>query len=336
MKDLAKYTNLSLGTISKYINGGTVKPKNKQLIDEAIKELGFQVNQFARSLKTNRSNTIGIIIPSMENYFCTSLVSYVEKYISVYGYSVMICNYQEKEKKEREQINFLVSKQVDAIVIVSTCSIETQKLIKEVIQKGTYVVSVDRKLDKIECDTVAVDNCSISKKVTEYLIENGHQKIAVVCGPRKISTASERLQGYIEAFNSYGIPVYQDYIVYGDYYSQSGYKQAMKLLELEEPPTAIFATNYDMTLGVIKALNQKKLQIAKDISVVGFDNLSIAEIIQPTLTIVTQPMKTLAKKAAELIVKRIDKKEELSFPCNITLQAKLIMGNSVKNISSFL
>ncbi|MTT32339.1 substrate-binding domain-containing protein [Terrilactibacillus sp. BCM23-1] len=325
MKDIAKYTGLSLGTISKYINGGKVREKNRKLIDKAIRELDFKVNEMARGLKTNESKTIGIIIPSMKNYFCTHLMSYTEMYLSKFGYSVIICNYREDPKVEREKINLLMKKQVDGLIVVP--SGETISEIQEIILKKIPVVLVDRILPDMQCDAVVVNNFDISKKVVETLVERGHKRIAIICGPKKVSTAKERLNGFLEMHKKYHLEVDEKLIKFGDYYMHSGFMLCKDLLSLENRPSAIFVTNYDMTLGVIQAINEANIKIPSDISVVGFDNLPIFKVIKPSLSIVSQPMKELGDYVAKLVIDRLN---DPTIPTKvIKLEAEFIMKDSI-------
>lgn len=327
IKDLAEYTGLSLGTISKYINGGEVKPKNKDLIDEAIKALHYNVNQFARGLRTNRSKTIGVLIPSLENFFCTSLVASIEEELYQHQFSVMVCAYQEDSQRERDQLRFLQSKNVDAIVIVPTNSFKTARMVRDIIDTGTYCIAVDRKLMGIKCDYVGINNFQIAYDVTSYLLEKGHKRIGLLGTGQTTLTAIERYNGYAKALEDAGIAEDQSLVGFGNNFASGAYRQARRFLRLRNRPTAIFATNYDTTLGAITAINELGLSVPEDISVVGFDNLSVAKVFNPSLTIVAQPMQEISHATVTRILANIDHPDAAGD--DVVLKGYIVYGSSV-------
>ncbi|NLK74925.1 MAG: LacI family transcriptional regulator [Clostridiales bacterium] len=331
MKDIAKYTGLSIATISKYINGGNVLEKNKILIDEAIKELNYQVNTMARGLKTNKSNTIGILIPKLEKIFCTSIVSNIEDILLQHGYSTMICDYKEDFPLEEEKLKFLVSKMVDGLIIMPHG--KDGAIIQEAIDKGIKVVLIDRALDGVDCDVVLVDNMNSSYGAVEEFITKGHKRIGIINGPREVFTAKERLEGYYRVHRDYSIKVDEDLIKHGDFEIDSGYKLLIELIKMEEPPTAVYITNYEMTLGAIMAINEYNVNIPNQLSIIGYDNLQLARIIKPPLSIVVQPMKAIGETAANLLLKRLQG-DMTNFPIRYRLKTELLIKDSVRKIES--
>lgn len=329
IKDVAKYTGLSIATISKYINGGNVLDQNKQIIEEAIKTLNFRVNEIARGLKTNKTKTVGILIPNLEQVFCTSIVSNIENILIKYGYSTIICDYKEDIKLQKEKIQFLVNKMVDGIIIIPIGD-ETE-LIQEVINDGTVVVLIDRVLKDVDCDVVLVDNLNASYDAVEQFIVRGHKKIGIIAGPEDVYTAQERLKGFYRVHEDYSMPVYKELIKFGDYKVDSGYHLLNELLDMEEPPTAIFVTNYEMTLGTIMAVNERNISIPEELSLIGFDNLQMARIIKPPLSIVIQPMQGIGETSAEVLLKRLNG-DMSNFPARFRLKAEVVVKGSIKNI----
>lgn len=329
IKDVARNTGLSIGTISKFINGGIVLDRNKVIIEKAISELDFKVNEMARGLKTNKSKTIGIILPSLENFFCTSIVAYVEQYLSKYGYSTIICNYREDPEVEKEKLKFFLNKMVDGIVIIPSGKVKTE--IVDALNRGTPVVIIDRLLKGIICDAVLVDNFNASYNAVEQLIIRGHKRIAIICGPENVYTSDERLKGYMPVYENYNMEVDLNLVKFGDYYLKSGYDLCLQLIEMENPPTAIFVTNYDMTLGVITAMNEKNINVPKEFSLIGFDNIGMSKIVKPALSIVIQPMEQMGEAVANLMLKRLEG-DNTNFPSIIRLKAELVIKDSVSNL----
>lgn len=329
MKDVAKYTSLSIATISKYINGGNVLDENKIKIHEAINVLDFKVNVMARGLKTNKSMTVGILIPSFVITFCMEIISNIESILFKYGYSTLICDYRDDKKIEKLKLEFLIEKSVDGLILMP--SGDDEEMLKSVNKKNIPVVLIDRAFKKVICDTVLVDNMNAAYDVVEQFITMGHRRIAIITGPQNIYTASERLKGYSRVHEDYSIPIDENLIKYGDYKIDSGYVFLKKLLEMDNPPTAVFVTNYEMTLGAIMAINKMNIIIPDQLSIIGFDSLDLTKIVKPSLSLVFQPLKEIGETAGEIIIKRI-KGDFSNFPEMYRLKTKFVMGESVKRL----
>ncbi len=331
MKDVARVTGLSVATISKYINGGNVLEENKKCIEEAIQALDFKVNEMARGLKTRKTMTIGILIPTLENIFFTRIVSIVENILIRNGYSTIICDYKEDRKLEKEKLNFLVNKKVDGIITVPL-GID-DKDIQGLTDKDIPVVLIDRPVKGANCDTILVDNLNASYAAVEHLIIKGHKRIAIISGPTDIYTAEERLKGYIRVHEDYAMELDYSLIKYGDYQIESGYALLNAILDSEQPPTALFVTNYEMTLGVIMAVNERNVRIPEELSLIGFDNLQMARIVKPPLSIVMQPIEQIGETSADILLKRL-KKDNANFPFMIRLKTEVLIKDSVKTFMS--
>ncbi len=331
MKDVARKSGLSIATISKYINGGNVLEENRVVIDKAIKELGFEVNEIARGLKTNKTMTIGLLIPSLENIFFTSIVSNIESILIKNGYSTIICDYKEDKSLEKQKLDFLVKKMVDGIITMPMgCDLE---VINSVINRNIPVVLIDRALKGVECDTVLVDNLNASYNAVEQLIILGHKRIGIICGPEDIYTAQERLKGYERVHEDYDMTIESELIKKGDYQVESGYRLLLELIEMEEPPTAVLVTNYEMTLGAVMAINESDITVPDDISIIGFDNLQLAKVVKPPLSIVIQPVKQIGEVAANMILRRL-KGDNSNFPSMIRLKTELMLKDSIKKVEN--
>ncbi|HEX3045770.1 MAG TPA: LacI family DNA-binding transcriptional regulator [Bacillota bacterium] len=333
IKDIAKETNLSLGTISKFINGGNVLEENRVLIETAIKKFDFKVNELARGLKTNRTMVIGVLIPSLGNIFCTSIISNIENILLQNGYGAIICDYKEDPVLEYDKLTFLLNKMVDGIVMMPLKCDERQ--VTDIIAKGTPVVLIDRMIQGVNCDVVLVDNLNASYNAVEHLITNGHKRIGIITGPENIYTAQERLKGYIRVHEDYAMGIDHNLVKYGDYHLQSGYDSLLQLLNLSNPPTAVYVTNYEMTLGAIIAINERNLKIPDDLSFIGFDNLELARIVKPSLSIVVQPVEQIGETAAQILLRRL-KGDQIDFPVVERLKTSLLIKESVRNLKANL
>lgn len=332
IKDVARHTGLSVATISKYINGGNVLEQNRESIEEAIKVLDFRVNEMARGLKTNKTKTIGILIPNLEQAFSTTIVSNVENILIKQGYSTIICDYKEDATLEREKLQFLIRKMVDGIILMPLGDgVEDQSFIQGIIDEGIIVVLIDRMLKNVECDVVLVDNLNAAYAAVEELIVKGHKRIGIITGPEEVYTSQERLKGYYRVHEDYSMDIDERYIKRGDYKIDSGYRLLKEMFEEEEPPTAVFVTNYEMTLGAVMAINDSNISVPDQLSLIGFDNIELARVVKPPLTIVVQPMKSIGETSAEILLKRLGG-DNSNFPSRFRLKGELLHGKSVGTI----
>ena len=330
IKDVAKLAGVSVATVSKHINGIIVKERNRIRIEDAVRTLDFKVNIIARGLKTNKTMTVGVLIPSLENIFATSIISHVEHILLQHGYSTIVCDYNHDADLENSKFDFLMGKSVDGIILMPLGISEER--IKKALGIGTPIVLIDRPIQGIECDVVLADNVNASYNAVEQLIARGHKRIGIICGPQNIYTARERLEGYLRIHDDYHMPVSDNYIRYGDYEMQSGYGLMKELMDMESPPTAVYITNYEMTLGAVMAINERNIKIPEELSVIGFDNLQLAGVVKPNLWIVMQPIRQIAELAAGTILRRL-KGEKNNFPSMIRLKTDLVPGQSIRDIS---
>ena len=330
IKDIAKVTGLGLATISSYLNGGNVREKNREKIERAIKELHFEVNEVARGLKTNRTKVIGIIIPELNNIFCAEIMTEMEDILRGHGYAVMICDCRSDTKREEEAVDFLFHRRVDGLIMIP--SGERGICLQTFIQSNKPVVLIDRKMKNMNCDCVLVDNSGAAKDAVSRLIRAGHKKIGIIVGPEKVYTAVERFKGYILAMQEHGIPVTEEMIARGDYTIQGGTEAMQKLVKNNQDMTAVFVSNYEMTVGAIIELNELGVRIPEELSVIGFDNKEFAKASSPKLSIVAQPTEEIGQCAAEIMLERLSEKNQEFRQKVIKFKTDFIEGGSVKKI----
>jgi LacI family transcriptional regulator len=271
--------------------------------------------------------TIGVLIPSLENIFITTIVSNIENILIQSGYSTIVCDYKEDEKLEREKLDFLVNKMVDGIIMMPQSN--SGEHINKVLDKNIPVILLDRTVTDVNCDVVLVDNLNASYNAVEQLIVRGHKRIGIICGSKDIYTARERLKGYLRVHEDYSMEVDSNLIKYGDYQLQSGYKLLNELFDLDPRPTAIFVTNYEMTMGAIIAINEKGINVPDELSFIGFDNLQMSMIVKPPLSIVVQPMQQIGETAANVMLKRLGG-DKSSYPSMFRLKTELLIKDSIK------
>lgn len=330
IKDIANLTGLGLATISSYLNGGNVREKNREKIEAAIRELNFEVNEVARGLKTNRTHTIGVVIPELNNIFCTQIITGMEDILRKKGYATIVCDCRTDKTLEQEAVDFLYRKRVDGIINMPVDS--TGAHLKQFASEGKPIIIIDRKLPQISCDSILVDNRDAAKKAVDILIKNGHRQIGMITGPEDVYTARERYLGYEAALAEAGIPVNPELVAHSDYTIRGAVAGVEAMLDAHPEITALFAANYEMTMGTMIVLNERGVSIPEQISVIGFDNREFARALHPTLTIITQPTEAIAQRAAETILNRLENDEKAE-PTELYLQTEVMAGKSVKDIS---
>ena len=329
MKDIARRTGLGLATISSYFNGGNVREKNRIKIEEAIEELHYEVNEVARGLKTNATRTIGVVIPELNNTFCAEIITGMEDILRSHGYATIVCDCRTDKKLEREAVEFLTRRRVDGIINMPVD--EEGNHLKRFQKTGKPIVLIDRKIQGINCDSVLVDNKKAAEDAVRYFIERGHRNIGIIGGPKEVFTAQERMAGYYKALESAGIPVSESLIWHGDYTIQGGVRGLEELVQNNPEMTAVFVTNYEMTMGAMIGVNELGIRIPEQLSMIGFDNLQFARACNPKLTIVAQPTDGIAKEVAKVMLDRLENTGEASGELfSEKLETEIIAGKSVR------
>jgi Transcriptional regulators len=310
IKDVSRHSGLAYATISKYLNGGNVLPQNREKIEAAITELNFTVNEFARGLKTNKSNTVGIIIPDISNVYAVSTIPIVVDELRKKGYATIICDSRSDHKREFELVNFLMAKRVDGLINIPISPDGSH--LYAAIESGIPVVLLDRIVSDCigRVNAVLVNNAIAGQEATSYLIDMGHKDIGIIAGPRDLSTALERLAGYIGTLKKSGLAVRDSLIEYCDYTSEDGYRACKRLLKNNPDMTALFATNYDVTIGAMMAVNEYGLSVPDDLSVFGFDDMPFSQEINPHLSVIAQPVAEIGKYASQMLLNRMDGKTD--------------------------
>jgi LacI family transcriptional regulator len=318
IKDVARKTGLSLSTISKYLNGGHVREENRLAIEQAVHELDYSVNYFARSLKANRSKTIGILLPTISSPFFGQVVASMEPVFRAGGYESVVCSYNFQPEAELGKLEFLAHKHVDGLIYVpeSAGAADIRARVG-----STPLLLLDRTVPGMRCDAIVVDNLNAVYMAVEQLISRGHRRIGFIAGPMRISTAMERATGYRRVLEDYGLPIDDSLIRSGDYDVESGYRLFNELLDLPDPPTAICVTSYDMTLGAITAAHERGVALPTDVDFIGYDNINLCRIVTPPLEIIEQPMEQMGREAASRILARLA--GDTSEPRLLRLKAKL-------------
>ena len=326
ISDVAKRAGVSVVTVSRVINRAShVNPATRENVERAISELGYVPNVVARSLRSRRTCTLGLLVPDIANAFWTTLARGVEDSAQRRGYSVFLCNTDENLAKQHAYLSVVLSQRVDGVIIAPTDSDGSQLVLLR--NQNVPCVVVDRRVHGWEVDTVRADSIAGARALIQHLIGLGHQRIAVLSGPLHTSTAEERVRGYCMALAEAGIPLDHRLIKHGEYRSISGEYLTYQLLDEGLQPTAIFAANNVMAKGVMDALEKRGLRIPEDVALVCFDDFADLSSIFPFLTAVVQPAYDIGSNAAQLLFSRLDS-EAAWQPRHVVLPLRLVIRYS--------
>lgn len=335
IKDVAKIANVSITTVSRVSNGSKgVSAKTRRRVLNAIKELGYSPSAIASGLKTRLSKSIGIAVPDTIGDFYGEVINGIESVATENGYNLIVSLNHHIIKEELEAVNFFKAKKVDGAILVTTSG--DDDYVRSLIDEGYNIVLLDRDPHGLKIDTVKIDNFRGGHLATEYLLKLGHSAILFIQGVPYIDSSKERFNGYKRALKDNKIKFNPDFILSGDFFVESGYSSIRRYLDKYGLNfSAIFASNDQMAMGAIKALNDKGISVPDEVSVVGFDDSYISPYIIPSLTTIKQRREEMGKIAAELLLDKISfhKKKERT-PRQITIPVELIERESAIPISS--
>ncbi|MBB1158517.1 MULTISPECIES: LacI family DNA-binding transcriptional regulator [Amycolatopsis] len=315
ISDVAARAGVSTATVSRTLNGkSTVDPELAARVLEAAEELGYHPNGLARNLRRQETAVLALIISDVENPFFTSIARGVEDLAQVSGYSVVLCNSDENEDKERRYLDVALQERVAGVLLSPTGPATSVTRLRRL---GIPVVAVDRPLPGTDGDQVLVDTRRAARQATRHLVANSYRRVACLTGPPGVRTADDRLSGYFDA-------VGEENAIFrrAEYRAEGARHAAGDLLDQPVPPDALLVANSTMAIGVLEALAERSLRAGRDIGIVSFDDAPWTTLIDPPLTVVAQPAYEIGRVAAQLLLARIaDSTRE---PVTTTLDAQLI------------
>lgn len=304
LRDVAERAGVSSATVSRVLSDKPhVSKDTRRRVLDAVEELGYRPNRVARSLRVQRSRIIGLIISDILNPFFTSLVRAVEDTAFEHGYGVFLCNSDEDVEKESVYIDLMLAESVAGVIAVPTQ--ETESPCRKLVEIGVPLVSVDHRMRDLEVDTVLVNNVEASANLVAGLIRQGNRRIAGVFDRDGSTSGRERKAGYLQALRTHGIAVMPDLVRSGSASIAFGYRATCEILALADPPSALFASNNLLFLGVLKAIQERGLAVPEDIALASFDEMQWMEFANLPVTVAVQPTYELGRTATELLMKRI-------------------------------
>jgi LacI family transcriptional regulator len=306
IKDVARSSGVSSMTVSRVINGSEhVRPVTRQRVERAIAELGYVPSRLARGLTRQKTGTLALIVPDVANPFFTLIVRGAEDVARRAGYRIILCDTRADLAIEREVIEEMIAHRVEGIAIAPV-SDRSRGHLERLARFGVQFVLIDRTVPGVESDVVVGDSLGGARRLVEHLISHGHRRIGFITESDDVSTARDRRQGYLAALAAAGVELDPSLIVYSTVDPPGGFDGMRLLLELAEPPTAVFTVNNLVAVGAIEAVRAHNLEVPDDVALVCYDDIEYASRLYPFLTVMSQPAETLGKLGTQLLLERIE------------------------------
>ncbi len=326
IKDIAKLLGVSHSTVSRALHDSTeIGEAMKLKVRSAAKKMNYRPNALARSLVKKKSETVGIIVPDLENPFYANLCKNLVRKLEEKSYNALICNSDREIGKEKKYLSYLQEQQTDGVVMIPA-DVE-QEYFQKAMHSGLIFVLLDHSGEGIDVDTVMTDNYHGARVATEHLVNLGYEKIAHIGGPKLASPSHDRLRGYLDVLDERGLGESYSRIAYTDTTFSGGIAAARELVEKGEMPDAVFAVNDVTAIGALQYFFDRGIRVPEEIALVGFDDISMAKMLPVPLTTVRQSAEEIASIATELFLERIRLCRE-GIKKNVLLTPKLIVRDS--------
>lgn len=327
--DIAKKLNISTSTVSRALNDHPdIKQETKDQVKKIAKKLHYTPNPIAQSLKSKKSNIIGVIVPEIEHDFFSSAISGIEEVAYHSGYVILVCQSNESYEREVVNTNALMHQRVAGLIVSISQTTKNGDHFKELISRNIPLVFFDRVCSDVPAYKVIIDDEKSAFNAVEYLIKTGRKKIAHFSGPKELKICEQRLNGYKLALKKANIPVENNLIRYGGMYESDGYHSMDALINENIIPDSVFAVNDPVAIGAFQRINEAKLRIPEDIAIVGFSNNKITSLVNPPITTVNQPSFEMGKKAVEILIEMINNRQGNYQKKTVVLEAELIIRGS--------
>lgn len=303
IKDVASHAGVSSATVSRVLTGKPyVRDEVRSRVLAAVEALGYRPDRVARSLRSRSSRVLGLIISDIQNPFWTALVRAVEDVASRHGYAVFLCNSDEDPDKEQLYVDLFRDERVAGVVLTPTH--ESVASSDALLEAGIPVVAVDRRITGAEIDTVLTNNTEASRALVGHLLDGGHRRIGAVLSDLGITTGRERHQGYRAALAAAGIPLDPELIRTSRPFEADGYRMASELLDLPEPPSALFTGSQLLTRGALRALLERGHAVPDEVALAAFDDIGWTAV-RIEVAVAVQPTYAIGETAARLLLERI-------------------------------
>lgn len=308
MDDVARAAGVSITTVSHVLNGTRhVSERTRHNVEQAIADTGYRAHRLARSLASGRTQTIGLCISAMTNPYFGNLAHSIENALADAGYTLVLGDGHDDPQIEERTVRSLLDYRIDGMILAPTAH-AADVTIPLVQAAGAGLVLIDRLLD-IDVDQVASEGYAPARRLTEHLLELGHRKVAVLTGNEEASTSQDRFDGYRDALEAAGIDVDPRFVAVGGSNVEQSEAALGRVLDLADPPTALVSLNNSMTIGAMRAIRARSVDVPGDLAMVCYDDFEWANLFEPRLTAIAQDERVLGQQAVELLLDRLARPE---------------------------
>jgi LacI family transcriptional regulator len=329
INDIAKKLSITAASVSRALNDNPrISIKTKRAVQKTAIQLNYQPNRIAAALRNGRSNILGIIVPTVDRSFFSSVVRGIEEIANESNYNVMICQTNDNYEKEKATIDALLGARVDGIIVSHAKETNDFDHFLKVKERGIPLILFDRSNDKLEASNVVVDDFLGAYKATEHLIQQGCKRIAHFTNTRKISIYRERLRGYREALQASGLKFDDALVIESNLQLEDGHNSMLKLLKLKTIPDAVFSASAYGALGALQVLKENKIKIPEQVALVAFSNEPFTSFTEPSLSVVEQHSLRIGNAAAKIFLEQISSKQKEFIPQTVVLKTELIIRQS--------
>lgn len=330
--DIAKKLNINASSVSRALtNGMNVSEATRQLILKTAKELNYKQNSLASNLRKGQNQTIGVVVPRINQNFFADVIAGIEEVTYQEGYNLVICQSNESYEREVKCINTLINQHVSCIIISISADFQDDQHLRNVMDHGIPLIQFDRVTNELDTFKVLNDNEQASMEAVSHLIEQGYKRIALLEGPQNLNIFKQRKAGYLAALKKYGYPVLPELIRENAWTKELGAEATLSLLNLPDRPDAIFASTSDFSaLGVLEAATKMGLNVPEELGICGYSNEAFTEITSPSITTIDQYSMSMGKTIANLYFEEMLSGEVNIAPRVVSIEPKLIIRSSTQ------
>lgn len=329
IKDIAKELNISVATVSRALRDtyDVSQDTRQQVLNKAL-EMNYKPNYNAIGLVTNSSHNIGIVLPTIINYYFSTVISGIQEVAYKNGFNIVLYVTNDSAEREKDILFAISPGNIDGLLLCASSKSDQSEHFAQIIDNGIPIVFFDRVAPNINTSKVMQDDFNGAYAAVNHLIQKGYKKIAHITSPPGLLFTEKRMEGYLLALKEHNFSVKKEWIIHSGFTQNCGTADMIQLLKCKQKPDAIFAVNDRKAIGAMLALKEKNIKIGKEIGIVGFTNDPMSEIISPSLTTVEEPAMEIGKKSCELLLKHIFKKHFIAE--EIILPTKLIIRESTE------
>ncbi|MBZ9609629.1 LacI family transcriptional regulator [Clostridium estertheticum] len=336
ISDIAQKSKVSHATVSRVLNNsGYVKDETRKKVQKVIKDLNYTPSAIARSLSKSKTNTIGVIVPDINNLFFGEIIKGVTEIADEHNLNIILCDTDENKDKELKAINVLRQQRIQGLLITPTFYKDSgnSENLNALKSLEIPIILIDGHVEYLDFSGVFIDHIKGAYAGTTTLIEAGHTKIAIITGNMNSRPAKERLLGYEKALEANNIPVAKEYIFYGDYKYETAYEITKQILKMDNRPTAIFVSSNTMILGCIKAFYEEKIDVPRDMAIIGFDKLDMLNIIGMNISFINGPSIELGRIGMRMLLENLNSNKPTEIK-RVTILPEILLKGSEKYIEN--